>query len=68
MASAPQTGELKRSNSQIMRALQGGDMESEKTRTSASTASIKTIEERRGLPRVHSGTKLSAVYVEAKDG
>jgi len=69
LAKAP--NELKRTNSQIMRALQDGaakasssEVGSEATDTSLSVPA----EERRGLPKVRSGLNIANIYTEAKAG
>lgn len=55
--------ELKRSNSQIMRALAVDTQ----TETSQSTKqSTNNLEEKRGIPKVRSGLNVAAVYVEVK--
>jgi hypothetical protein len=57
-------GGLKRSNSQIMKALHDtGDTEDESNKTAQSIP-----EQRRGLPKVRSGLNLAQDYVEAKEG
>ena len=67
-----QPGELKRSNSQIMRALQSGSQPEDTSTITATTDESKAVstepEGRRGLPKVRSGLNIAAVYVEAKEG
>ena len=64
--------ELKRTNSQIMRALQADDedeKESDTTKTSNSpTKPVVEAEQRRGLPKVRSGVNIGVNYVEAQEG
>lgn len=62
--------ELKRTNSQIMKALNDPDATKDESSnvTATSVATSSAPEERRGLPKVRSGINISAIYVEAKGG
>lgn len=69
--SASNPGELKRSNSQIMMALQSSTADSTAALDSSQRSLQKTeagAEARRGLPRVSSGANISAVIVEQNEG
>lgn len=57
---------MKRTNSQIMKALQEGASDT----TGEANVSVSTApaEERRGLPKVRSGINIANIYTEAKDG
>lgn len=58
--------ELKRTNSQIMKAL--NDASATQDDSNASTTTATAPEERRGLPKVRSGINIASIYVEAKEG
>lgn len=58
-----ETGGLKRSNSQIMKALQETDDDS-----SQKTSTSQAPDQRRGLPKVRSGLNLAQTHIDAKEG
>jgi hypothetical protein len=65
--SAHNPGELRRTNSQIMRALKDGE-ELTQASTDQNPATPPAPEQRRGLPKVRSGVNIAQLYVEAKEG
>jgi starch synthase len=60
-------GELRRTNSQIMRALKDGE-ELTQASTDQNPVTPPAPEQRRGLPKVRSGVNIAQIYVEAKEG
>lgn len=65
--SAHNPGELRRTNSQIMRALKDGE-ELTQASTDQNPTTPPAPEQRRGLPKVRSGVNIAQLYVEAKEG
>lgn len=62
-----QPGELRRTNSQIMKALKEGEELTEAS-TDQNSVTPPVPEKRRMLPKVRSGVNIAQIYVEAQEG